>query len=126
MRTQPGDNLAIHKALDVARPDEIMTIEAEGAVDRAILGGLVGYRAKQRGVAALVVDGVVRDRSGLDAKAPPVVADGYGITATLRELVDEILEHAETKAPAREFEAIANGEWHRSWIDPACQRIEVA
>ncbi|HSK24597.1 MAG TPA: hypothetical protein VK906_15535 [Egicoccus sp.] len=75
-RTRPGDNLAVHKALDLARPGEILLIEAGGAVDRAILGGLMGFYAKQQGVAALVVDGAVRDKSDLDRLGPPVFARG--------------------------------------------------
>lgn len=76
VRTRPGDNLAVHKALDIARPGEVLVVEAGGAVDRAILGALMGFYAKQRGLAALVVDGAVRDRSDLEEKAPPVFARG--------------------------------------------------
>lgn len=75
-RTRPGDNLAVHKALDLARPGEILVVEAGGAVDRAILGGLMGSYASQQGIAALIVDGAVRDKSDLDDKAPPVFARG--------------------------------------------------
>jgi regulator of RNase E activity RraA len=75
-RTRSGDNLAVHKALDLARPGEILVVGAGGAVDRAILGGLMGFYAKQRSLAALIVDGAVRDRSDLEDKAPPVFARG--------------------------------------------------
>lgn len=76
VRTRPGDNLVVHKALDIARPGEILVIDAGGQPDRAILGGLMGQYARTRGIAALVVDGVVRDKSDLDALAPPVFALG--------------------------------------------------
>jgi regulator of RNase E activity RraA len=75
-RTRPGDNLAVHKALDLARAGEILVVEAGGALDRAILGGLMGSYAKHQGVAALVVDGAVRDKSDLERLAPPVFARG--------------------------------------------------
>src|SRR5699024_5256897 len=61
VRTRPGDNLVVHKALDIARPGEILVIDAGGQRDRAILGGLMGQYASTRGIAALVVDGAVRD-----------------------------------------------------------------
>jgi regulator of RNase E activity RraA len=161
-RTRPGDNLAVHKALDLARPGEILVVDAGAAIDRAILGGLMGFYAKQRDLAALVVDGAVRDKSDLEDKAPPVfarglsqlgpykdgpgelrcpvsigglaiadgdliVADEDGITAVPRSRMDELLELAEAKAAdeAQQFEAIANGTWDRSWIDPAMQPVEV-
>lgn len=76
VRTRPGDNLAVHKALDLARPGEVLVVDAGGGVDRAILGGLMGYYASRRGIAALVVDGAVRDRSDLECKAPPIWARG--------------------------------------------------
>lgn len=76
VRTRPGDNLVVHKALDLARPGEVLVIAAGGSTDRAILGGLMGQYAKDRGIAALVVDGAVRDGSDLDRLAPPVFAAG--------------------------------------------------
>ena len=76
VRTRPGDNLALHKALDLARPGEIIVVAAGGATDRAILGGLIGEYASTRGVAALVLDGAVRDLSDLAVLAPPVFARG--------------------------------------------------
>ena len=76
IRTRPGDNLVVHKALDIARPGEILVIAAGGGTDRAILGGLMGEYAKRQGIAALVVDGAVRDKSDLDELSPPVFATG--------------------------------------------------
>lgn len=74
VRTRPGDNLVVHKALDIARPGEILVVAAGGQTDRAILGGLMGQYATSRGLAALVVDGAVRDLSVLDELGPPVFA----------------------------------------------------
>lgn len=76
VRTRPGDNLVVHKALDLARPGEVLVVAAGGQSDRAILGGLMGQYATKQGLAALVVDGAVRDRTVLDELAPPVFATG--------------------------------------------------
>jgi regulator of RNase E activity RraA len=76
VRTRPGDNLVVHKALDLARPGEVLVVAAGGQTDRAVLGGLMGQYAATRGLAALVVDGAVRDRSALAREAPPVFAAG--------------------------------------------------
>lgn len=76
VRTRPGDNLVVHKALDLARPGEVLVVAAGGVTDRAILGGLMGQYAARRGIAALVVDGAVRDQSALRTFAPPVFATG--------------------------------------------------
>jgi regulator of RNase E activity RraA len=76
VRTRPGDNLVVHKALDLARTGEVLVVAAGGHTDRAVLGGLMGQYAATRGLAALVVDGAVRDRSALLRWAPPVFAAG--------------------------------------------------
>jgi regulator of RNase E activity RraA len=76
VRTRPGDNLVVHKALDLIRPGEVLVVAAGGATDRAILGGLMGQYAATKGVAALIVDGAVRDVSDLSRLAPPVFAAG--------------------------------------------------
>lgn len=76
VRTRPGDNLVVHKALDLARPGEVLVVAGCGQTDRAVLGGLMGQYASTRGLAALVVDGAVRDQADLAALAPPVFAAG--------------------------------------------------
>lgn len=76
VRTRPGDNLAVHKALDIGRPGETLVVAAGGDLDRAIIGGLMGHYAQKQQLAALVIDGAVRDRSDLDEGAPPVFARG--------------------------------------------------
>jgi regulator of RNase E activity RraA len=76
VRTRPGDNLVVHKALDLARTGEVLVVAAGGHTDRAVLGGLMGQYAATRGLSALVVDGAVRDRSALARSAPPVFAAG--------------------------------------------------
>lgn len=76
VRTRPGDNLVVHKALDIAEPGDIVVVAAGGVTDRSIIGGLMGHYAKTRGIAALVIDGAVRDLSDLAASAPPVFARG--------------------------------------------------
>lgn len=76
VRTREGDNLVVHKALELVRPGEIIVVDAGGYTGRAILGGLIGKYASSRGVAGLVVDGAVRDRTELGEGAPPVFARG--------------------------------------------------
>jgi regulator of RNase E activity RraA len=76
VRTRPGDNLVVHKAVDLARPGEVLVVAAGGGTDRAILGGLLGAYAATKGLVALIVDGAVRDVTELGAAAPPVFATG--------------------------------------------------
>lgn len=74
VRTTPGDNLAIHRALDLAEPDDVLVVDGRGYAERAVLGGLLARYAARRGVAAIVVDGAVRDVSDLVRTGLPVLA----------------------------------------------------
>jgi RraA family protein len=72
----PGDNLMIHKALDVAKPGDVVVVDTSGSQRNAVLGDLVTNKAKHRGIAGFVVDGLVRDLPGLVEANMPVFARG--------------------------------------------------
>jgi len=57
VKTYPGDNLMVHKALDVAKPGDVIVIDTGGARRTAVLGDLVATKARHRGIAGFVVDG---------------------------------------------------------------------
>lgn len=56
-----GDNSAAHMAIGMARPGEILVIDAGGFEDTAVWGGIMTRAAMERGIAGLVIDGAVRD-----------------------------------------------------------------
>jgi RraA family protein len=57
----PGDNLMVHKSLDIAQPGDVVVVDAAGSHTAAVLGDLVSTKARHRGIAGFVVDGLVRD-----------------------------------------------------------------
>ena len=57
----PGDNLMVHKALDIARPGDVLVIDASASSLTAVLGDLVSTKARHRGIAGVVLDGLIRD-----------------------------------------------------------------
>ena len=77
VRTRPGDNLAVHKALDLTEPGDVLVVDARGEMVNAILGELMAEYAALREVAGLVVDGAVRDRQSLSQGQVPVFAKGF-------------------------------------------------
>jgi RraA family protein len=76
VRVFPGDNLMVHKALDIAEPGDVVVIAAGGTLSNAVLGGMVCAKAKHRGIAGFVVDGLVRDQPEILELDFPVLARG--------------------------------------------------
>jgi RraA family protein len=74
VKTAPGDNLLVHKALDTARPGDVIVVDAGGFTDHAIIGELMMSRAKQRGIAGIVIWGAIRDSAEIGAGSYPVYA----------------------------------------------------
>ena len=72
----PGDNLMVHKALDAAKPGDIVVVDTSGSQRNAVLGDLVTNKAKHRGIAGFIVDGLIRDLPGLKEADVPVYARG--------------------------------------------------
>jgi RraA family protein len=72
----PGDNLMVHKALDVAKPGDIVVVDAGGSTQNAVLGDLISTKAKHRKIAGFVVDGLVRDLPEIVPLDFPVFARG--------------------------------------------------
>ena len=76
VRTRPGDNLMVHKALDIAQPGDVIVVDAGGDTTNAIIGEIMWSYAKSRGLAGFVIDGSVRDTAVLAAGDLPVYARG--------------------------------------------------
>ena len=50
VRTRPGDNLAIHAALKNARPGDVIVIDGDGDLSRALIGEVILAHAESRGI----------------------------------------------------------------------------
>lgn len=72
--TRPGDNLGIHAALDAVEPGDVIVVSGGGDESRALIGELIGARARSLGVAGFLLDGAVRDTEGLAEYRMPVFA----------------------------------------------------
>lgn len=72
----PGDNLMVHKALDIVQPGDIIVVDAGGSGMNGIIGDLISSKAIHRGVAAVVIDGLIRDLPEMKETGLPVFARG--------------------------------------------------
>jgi regulator of RNase E activity RraA len=76
VRVFPGDNLMVHKSLDVARPGDVVVVDSGRSSGNAVLGDLVSTKAKHRRIAGFLVDGLIRDLPGIIDLDFPVFARG--------------------------------------------------
>lgn len=76
VRTRPGDNLLIHKALDMAGPGDVVVVDGAGDTTNALIGELMIAHAIKRGIAGLVIHGAVRDIDSIARGTFPIFAAG--------------------------------------------------
>jgi regulator of RNase E activity RraA len=76
VRTRPGDNLMVHKAIDLALPGEVIVVDAGGDLTNSIIGEIMTTLAASKGIAGFIIDGAVRDTDHLAASPLPVFARG--------------------------------------------------
>ncbi|MDO3722066.1 RraA family protein [Marinobacter sp. chi1] len=86
----PGDNLMLHKALDLIQPGDVLVIDAGGSDSNAVIGDLIASKAKHRGAAGVVVDGLVRDIKGLKEVGLPVFGKGISPIGPLQRGPGEV------------------------------------
>ncbi len=71
-----GSPISTRAAIEAMPAGCIAVVDAMGVADAGIFGDILCSRMKQRGVAALVTDGVVRDVDGVMGTALPVWCNG--------------------------------------------------
>lgn len=74
VKTRPGDNLMVHKAIDLAEPGDIIVVDAGGDVTNAIIGEIMMRLAQKKGLAGFVIDGAIRDLAAIQQDVFPVYA----------------------------------------------------
>lgn len=76
VRARPGDNLMLHKAIDMAVPGDVIVCDAGGDVTNALMGELMLAYAIKRGVVGFVLNGAIRDLDAFRAVNLPTFAAG--------------------------------------------------
>jgi RraA family protein len=76
VRSRPGDNLMLHKAIDMAEPGDVIVVDAGGDLTNALMGELMLAYAVKRGVAGFVLNGAIRDVDAFVETNLPTFAAG--------------------------------------------------
>jgi regulator of RNase E activity RraA len=86
----PRDNLAAMAMLDVAKPGDVLVIATGRDESGAVIGDIWAAIAKQKGIAGIVTDGLVRDATGCEKLGPPTFCRGLSPNAGYRNGPGEI------------------------------------
>jgi len=76
IKTRPGDNLMIHKALQLAKPGDVIVVDGGGDLTNALVGEIMVGDAIKQGLGGFVMNGAIRDAGALRAASFPVFAAG--------------------------------------------------
>jgi hypothetical protein len=83
----------VHKSLDIAKPGDVVVIDAHGSKGTSInaaLGDIISTKAKHRGIAGFIVDGSIRDLPGILELDLPVFARGTTVMGPLHRGPGEV------------------------------------
>ena len=149
----PGDNLMVHKSLDVIEPGDVIIVDAGGSTMNAVLGDLISTKARHRGAAGFIIDGLVRDLPTIQQLGDfPVFARGTtpigplhrgpgeinfpiccgGVVVNPGDLIvpqaiaPELLVRlqAHESANATYFESVRQGNFSNAWVDSLLADLE--
>ncbi|SAK94616.1 diguanylate cyclase [Caballeronia catudaia] len=76
VEVRPGDNLAIHAALAIAKPGDVIVVDGKGDISCALIGEIMATQAHATGIAGFVIDAAVRDSHELAQGEFPVFSAG--------------------------------------------------
>jgi RraA family protein len=76
VKTRPGDNLMVHKAIALAEAGDVIVVDAGGDLTNAIIGELMLAQMVKRGLGGIVINGAIRDSAAIRARDFPVFAAG--------------------------------------------------
>ncbi len=90
---RPGDNLMLHYALSIAKPGDVLVVDAKGFIEAGPWGDVMTFAARQAGIAGLVIDGSVRDSAAIVADGFPVFSRGVCMKGTEKKLPGRVNTH---------------------------------
>lgn len=76
VEVRPGDNLMIHAAMAIAKPGDVIVVDGKGDLSCALMGEIMSQQCVAIGVAAVVIDGAVRDSEAIRELGFPMYAAG--------------------------------------------------
>ncbi len=79
-----NDNLMLHKAIQVAKPGDVIISTTQAFYNAGYFGGLMAGSAVARGIAGLVIDGGIRDSEEIIEMGFPIFSRQICIRGTVK------------------------------------------
>jgi regulator of RNase E activity RraA len=76
VKTRPGDNLMLHKALDLAVAGDVIVCDGGGDLTNSLIGEIMLSIAVKKKLGGVVINGSIRDSAWVRQSAFPVFAAG--------------------------------------------------
>ena len=80
-----GDNLLIHKALQILKPGDMLVVDGGGDISRALFGEIMMTVAKSKGSIGCVFDGAIRDVDAFEKHRFPCWARGVNMRGPYKD-----------------------------------------
>lgn len=90
VKTPAGDNFTIHAALQLAKPGDVLVIDAGDYTKQGSFGDVMATAALSLGIAGLVTNGGVRDAERIHKLGFPIFSRSISIKGTVKETFGEI------------------------------------
>jgi RraA family protein len=90
VKVRPGDNLLLHKAIDMACPGDIVVVDGQGETSNALIGELMVLWAIKKNLGGFIIDGAIRDVARLKSVSIPIYAAGVNPAGPYKDGPGEI------------------------------------
>jgi 4-hydroxy-4-methyl-2-oxoglutarate aldolase len=90
VKSRPGDNLMLHKAIALAQPGDVLVVDNDGFLEAGLWGEILTVAAMQKGIVGLVTNGAVRDTLQIRNLGFPVFCAGISIKGTTKAVPGKI------------------------------------
>ena len=87
VQCHPEDNLMLHKAVERARPGDILVASVQGYYEAGYWGGLMATSAVARKIGGLAIDGSIRDSAEIIQMGFPIFCRGFCIHGTTKTVL---------------------------------------
>ncbi len=87
---RPGDNLMIHAAIAIAKPGDVLVVDGKGDLTSALMGEIMCQLCVAKGIAAVVIDGAVRDSEAIKELGFPMYAAGLNPNGPTKDVAGRI------------------------------------